>query len=1021
MGDNARMLYCIAELRNYKQLMRLRAASLSDTEAALTSLLATWGPSVIPAGQGVWVVELGRGEAMDADAAASFLGRVADLLGGRRDELFGYAVLAAQLPETGARAQSGAAQKARGLLAQAERDERLWLTPECATLFAEQFQTERDGSLHRVIGRGRATPRARQPALNPAPWVRQALLDRALDIIAPRLNAGEPREVLLLHGPPGVGKTALLREIGKRLRGGAGGPPVLRTHTIFKRRSPVHPFLNSIVPSVLGAVPRHLRGPELAVWSEVGGLLAWLRGLPREGEGTLLPDHLLEDFALGYRLYLQAWVRMSSERFLPAFFACDDIDSYHPAARRIAARLIDDLLACPEFLPALSSSRDAVPEEFAGLDVRPLYIHPLGKREIRSLSQHLFPGLEMPESLARRLRRRSAGQCASAVSSLLMLEKTGRIRASGDRYEWVPGDDEEALPSNPLSVSWYLIRSLRADTFLILYALHLAGGLLDRGELLAFLGQAGFDAATAGRSLESLLLSGLVAEEETPVPRFPALRKKLEDLLGAEGAGLKDTFIRHMLGLWNSGNYRHSVLLFSFLARNGRTDLALRVLPDIIRRKLDEGDVAGARAFCDPDRLEFAVPPTEAEAGELAAVTAAGRLRAALRAGELEAARRAHEELRPAAGREVQTESAKLSLAVGDSDAALETMKRVMLSLPDPPAQGAQAVRNQSAASLWLGAAMLAAGRIGEAVEYLGLSERLGLEAGGMSNALAASVFLATSLFIDGRYSRCLATLAPAGARARGACSREAELFLAFLEARALFQLGSYDECSVRLQGCLCIATLYSIEPAFPVLRAWLGRTLVCGGNPESGVRLLERLAETREVLFFLAEGSLFAGALEKAAECADRGLALPAESSPSPLPEGIAWIDGFTPVEGRCIRLGREETFLRRTISALRSYLCGLRGFPEEGIRELHLLTRGDKTVDEDPNAYWYNYLYSLVLPEAGSEEPDDKATVLGKSLRGLQERASRIDVPAARGSFLSRNVWNRRIMEDARERKLV
>jgi len=97
------------------------------------------------------------------------------------------------------------------------------------------------------------------------------------------------------------------------------------------------------------------------------------------------------------------------------------------------------------------------------------------------------------------------------------------------------------------------------------------------------------------------------------------------------------------------------------------------------------------------------------------------------------------------------------------------------------------------------------------------------------------------------------------------------------------------------------------------------------------------------------------------------------------------------------------------------------MRGFPQEGIGELHQLTRGEKSLEVDPAVYWFNYLYSRVLPEASSEEVDDKVTVLSKSLKSLQERASRIDAPAERSSFLWRNRWNRMIMEEARERKLV
>ena len=89
--------------------------------------------------------------------------------------------------------------------------------------------------------------------------------------------------------------------------------------------------------------------------------------------------------------------------------------------------------------------------------------------------------------------------------------------------------------------------------------------------------------------------------------------------------------------------------------------------------------------------------------------------------------------------------------------------------------------------------------------------------------------------------------------------------------------------------------------------------------------------------------------------------------------------------------------------------------------MQELHKLTRSERSVEEDPNGYWYNYLYSVILPESGGEEIDDKETVLGKAVKNLQERASRIDAPAERSAFLSRNTWNRRIMNEARQRKLV
>jgi hypothetical protein len=43
-----------------------------------------------------------------------------------------------------------------------------------------------------------------------------------------------------------------------------------------------------------------------------------------------------------------------------------------------------------------------------------------------------------------------------------------------------------------------------------------------------------------------------MAEEGSLFPRFPALRRKLEELLGAEGAGLRERFISHLVALWSA-------------------------------------------------------------------------------------------------------------------------------------------------------------------------------------------------------------------------------------------------------------------------------------------------------------------------------------------------------------------------------------------------------------------------------------------------------------------------------------
>lgn len=1024
------MVYVIAELRNYRQLARLRSGSLPEVEAGLEAALGTRAAQFAAAGNGVWMAELGAEGDLDAAAAVTVARRVRDFLASRREGLFGFGVLlAAFAPGT----EAAAGPRIRRIMEEAPADEQLWITPECAPLFAGVVPLSRSGALLQVTGQSHAAPAVEEQSAARR-WGRESLIARALDFTTARLNNDESREILFVHGPPGVGKTALLQEVASRLVR-AHKVPVLRARTIFKRRSSVHPFLSSLSPELLSTVPRWLRGPELAVWQDVGGLLGWLQDRPAAetpGTSTPLPDHVREDFSLAYRLYLLAWARLAEQSLLPAVLLCEGIDAWHPSARRILSRLLDDLLARPSFLPLLSAGTPDVPEELSGLALRPLYVHPLGKREIRSLAQHVHPGLEIPEAIARRLRRRSGGQYVAVVSYLHFLLKIGAITAENGRHRWARApDDEAALPANPLSVSWYLIRSLHDDTFLLLYALYLSAGLLDRQEVLAFLSKAGFDAAVAARAIESLLAAGLVEEEGTLIPRFPALRRKLEELLGAEGAGLRDRFVSHIFSLWTEGRYRHPVLLFTFLARGGRTELALRVLPDIIRRKLDENDPAGARAFCEPKALEFSVPPTTEQARMLSGFTSLGRLRAALMEEDGDTADAAHAETLKNAGSdgrgvpraEASTERAKYFLFSGQALAALDELKEGLLLFQEHREAlpvTAEAGPGERACYLWLGAAMLAEGRLGEAVEYLSLSQRLCHEAADSPGSLWTIVYLADCLFIDGRYTRCFSVIEQGIELARRVYRRELELYFLFLKARALFQIGSYDDCSLCLQGCLGTATLYSVEASLPVLRAWLGRTLLHQGELTSGTRLLESIAQTREVLLFEAEGSLFSGGLENASLYVERGLAQEV-SLRFPPPEGISWHDGFSGVEGRCFRLGRGDALVQRTLFALRAYLQGLRGFPDRGIRELHQLTRGEKAADEDPAAFWFNYLYAMVLPEAGTEDVDDKVTILGKSLKSLQERASRIDAPAQRSSYLWRSRWNRMIMEEARERKLV
>ncbi|HUJ76180.1 MAG TPA: AAA family ATPase, partial [bacterium] len=267
------MIYVFAELRNYRQLVRLRAEALPSVETSLATALGTLSSPPRPAGPGSWIAEAGPEGELEAAPVAGAAWQARTVLAERERELFGFAVLIVSLPA--ALSDAERAGRAAALLETVEDEAALWVAPDCAALFGDSLALQAAGPLYRAVAPRRPEGRTEAGhARAPHPWTREGLVTRALDLIAPRLNLGESKEVLWVHGPAGAGKTALLRELAARLQH-EGSVPALRTRTIFRRRSPLHPFLHSLAPSLLARIVPALRGPELAVWDDVGPLLMW--------------------------------------------------------------------------------------------------------------------------------------------------------------------------------------------------------------------------------------------------------------------------------------------------------------------------------------------------------------------------------------------------------------------------------------------------------------------------------------------------------------------------------------------------------------------------------------------------------------------------------------------------------------------------------------------------------------------------------------------------------------------------
>jgi hypothetical protein len=134
-----------------------------------------------------------------------------------------------------------------------------------------------------------------------------------------------------------------------------------------------------------------------------------------------------------------------------------------------------------------------------------------------------------------------------------------------------------------------------------------------------------------------------------------------------------------------------------------------------------------------------------------------------------------------------------------------------------------------------------------------------------------------------------------------------------------------------------------------------------------------------------------------------------------------VCWDNGFASVEDLVIADNQGSTELRRLIRSYYAWSLAHLDRQEEAVPIFYALTRGSEGGSIDPYAGLYNYLYSSVLPNERSGDRDDRITVLGKSVKLIQERTSRIDEYRDKMRFLKRNGWNQQLMREARKHNLV
>jgi tetratricopeptide (TPR) repeat protein len=1039
------MLYLLVSIDYYIQIRTVDQELVSAIQADLADLESRYGYKKVAEREGELLYCFGQEFGLDVRRTLEFVFRVYEVLQSHEQELFGFNLLIARGDEN---SPENALKLCSRSLLSIQEDRQIMIQADCHSSFADLVHTDRMEGMFRITKRDLS---AAPPSLRrQESWKRTRLARDVVRKINTQYKARTQNRGILIHGPVNTDLRLLLDSVQELLFQNLAVPRAPRLHTLFKRRSTLHPFLNSIDPFFLEAVGQYLTTWENQVWEELKTLLLsmkpsvhdgvfyrWPKGVPtslrsrgrseqngEQGEfsAAVCPDRLYRDFYLAFHLYLTAYFRMLEENFLPAVLFCEDIDTYHPQSLEMLGELLKDFYNVQSFIPVFTSKTQRLPIDLGGRALKIVAMRPLSSTEMARIVRRMYRDCKLPEDVLYTLRKYVRGKIALFYHCLRFLERQGFLVKAGGAYRWKEGKPlEKLLPARSLTLTWQLISSLSFTLKRLLFVVYLQAGLLDLWGLIGFLhdqGMAREDALTLLRDLEA---QGLIFIENHVVALFPSFRKRLRRTVLEKEPELESAFIDHLLERWREGRYPHLVLLFFLLSKARRFPEGLEVLFQLLKQKLDELDFNGIRIFLDPKHFRFGAAALKKNLDRL---LAASRLRYLLLQGKLKEAEGIYLkcmefgddfEVHPAKGA-LFLQMSRYLLVRGETSMALQWVKKGMIQF-----QSAGHADGERETAICLASVLLAEGKFDEALAYFSMSDTAETDRRGLDSIVSRSL-RAITLFVAGNLSRAEAETGISLEISRALKRREWELFLQFMTARISFELGFYDRAQMEFQRALAVETLYEQPAARDVLLRWLARSFAYGGKLETAEGILGEVEDHWEKLFFLSECSFFVRNYGRALEHCNRALTLEQGAVQDVFPgERVRWSDGFSDVEGRCFELLRDNAMVRRILQSFQAYLWGLEGSSERGIEQLQMITRGGRIPSSDPYQSLYTYFYACTLPEVRKTELDDSLTVLSKSLKLLQQRASRIDDSSERWRYLSNNYWNSLLFAEAKKKKMI
>ncbi len=981
------MLYVASEFYNFKQLTRLNPALLDEVNGGLSALLEARGGKRVPGGDAGTFFHVFGGEAAgESVRVIDALVSLRDFLRKRGDALAGFALFVERYRETDPR--DSVLRDLKECLLRIEDEDQLTAGSAAAELFSGMASLEPRGRFFRVLDK------TARPGLGIGGvkdfCVRERAVKELVPLIASRLDCEGSPDILLVHGPWASGVSF---QVNAAIRSLVDEEAILPVFPLSRGDSFHVPFVNSIRLARLGDVSEHLTSVERRLLAEKRDVLGFFAEGPRRSR---VPDFPEREIFTVFSLMVAAFRRKCEDLLSPAVVVCEDFHVHSPEARGVLAAVFAECL--PRFGANLVCT-SALP--FLGYEFRNF---PVVRRPL--------PGMERGE--IEEITEAAGGTEAeaernAAVSKGCILNLYHALQASS--FE---GDPTLAL-----------VRKQEPEFRDALYVLSSAGTILSAVRLGDFLEEIDVPREKTLEILDRCKEFGLIRDEGRPAALLPGgWGRLLPDPTPRRGL-IDEKLPAFLFRLWKKGAVDAEEALYRFFLERGQSRYALDVLRLLYAERIDSGDYTEARKLLYGD-----LPGRESEGEERTvtewrdALVLSGRLRLAMAEGDgptsaaLFARLESYEFTLPLENPswgECLLQQARYLASTLDFKRALDFSKKAAIHLQDREGS-AGAVR----ANVEIGLVMLAQENLESALDYFRIAHSAAANEGLLFDRVRSGFFEAVIHFLQGNYSRVIEGCDALVRLADAVYSRRWKILLGFLKGRALFELGEYYGSESVFFGLLAECEALRYRPPVPVLRAWAGRSLLYGGRTEEGTAVLDGIERSREALYFRAEGNAFAGNPEAAVKILADLLAEPPETDCF-RGDGFAWTDGFSFAENLLVGRRGGDTVLVRQTKALKSLQTAASGGFRQAVEEMHRFIKEDAYSEHDPYNRLYFYWYSRILPRTKDRNYEDRLTILGLAVKYLNQRAGRIDEPAHKASFASKNRWNRMLLEEARELNLV